>query len=186
GTGYPNLVGEGEPVGTEDGFAMAPYIREARRLVARTIVTEGHVGTEQRRLEGRPAMDATEFGSAHPFEDSVGIGHYSIDFHPSCSGRNSLYVPAAPFRIPLGALIPVRVRNVIAAGKCLGVTHVTNGCYRLHPVEWNVGEAAGHLATWCLEHDSEPQAIHDSVDRTRAFQNRLREHGVLLSWPWEH
>ena len=35
------------------------------------------------------------------------------------------------------------LENLIAAGKCLGTTHITNGAYRLHPVEWNAGEAAG-------------------------------------------
>nr|WP_246320979.1 FAD-dependent oxidoreductase [Paenibacillus germinis] len=29
--------------------------------------------------------------------------------------------------------------------------HITNGCYRLHPVEWIIGEAAGYLAADCLE-----------------------------------
>lgn len=29
--------------------------------------------------------------------------------------------------------------------KNIGITHITNGCYRLHPVEWNIGEAAGYL-----------------------------------------
>jgi FAD dependent oxidoreductase len=41
-----------------------------------------------------------------------------------------------PFQIPLGALIPRRVENVLPACKNLGTTHITNGCYRLHPVEW--------------------------------------------------
>ena len=39
---------------------------------------------------------------------------------------------------PLGA-----AENLLPACKNLGVTHITNGCYRLHPVEWNIGEAAG-------------------------------------------
>ncbi len=106
-----------EELGTQDGFAKSPYIREPRRLVARTIVTEAHVGTDQRRAAGADrdaAWSATPYGTAHPFADSVGIGHYAIDLHPSCAGRNNVYVPCAPFRVPLGSLIPVRVRNLIA------------------------------------------------------------------------
>ncbi|MGG2474547.1 FAD-dependent oxidoreductase, partial [Rhizobium sp. BR5] len=34
--------------------------------------------------------------------------------------------------------------------KNIGTTHITNGCYRLHPVEWNIGEVAGMLAAYCL------------------------------------
>jgi hypothetical protein len=52
GTGYPGLRLAGETLGTADGFAKAAYIREPRRLLARTIVTERHIGTEQREAEG--------------------------------------------------------------------------------------------------------------------------------------
>ena len=46
--------------------------------------------------------------------------------------------------------MPRRVENLLPAGKNIGTTHITNGCYRLHPVEWNVGEVAGVLAAYCL------------------------------------
>ena len=52
---------------------------------------------------------------------------------------------------PAIAVLPVRIGNLIAGGKNLGTTHITNGCFRLHPVEWNVGEAAGALAAFALE-----------------------------------
>ncbi len=185
GAGFPGLRLRGDELGTKDGFAMAPYIREPRRLQARTIVHEGHIGVEQRKAEGRAGMDVSPLGVGERFEDSVGIGHYTLDLHPSTAGRNSVYVPATPFRIPLGSLIPVRVRNLVAAGKGIGVTHVTNGCYRMHAVEWNVGESAGHLAAWCLSKGLEPAQVHESRERTKEFQADLTAAGVRLSWPWE-
>jgi hypothetical protein len=185
GTGFPGLKLRGTELGTDDGFAKAPYIREARRLDARVIVHEGHVGTEQRRAEKRPNQHLRPYGVAEAFVDSVGIGHYRLDLHPSTAMRNSVYVPAAPFRIPMGALIPKRTRNVLAAGKCLGVSHIANGCYRLHPVEWNIGEAAGVLAAWCVEHQSEPIAVHDDRKKIRLVQQALVNDGVPLAWPWE-
>jgi len=100
--------------------------------------------------------------------------------------RSSIYVRTAPFRIPMGAMIPLRVRNVLAAGKNLGVTHVTNGCYRLHPVEWNVGESAGLLALHCQQNDIEPHQVHDQIERVREFQSRLKQQGVAIAWPWEN
>jgi hypothetical protein len=177
-TGYPGLKLRGDVLGTTDGFAKFPYIRESRRLLARMIVTEAHVGVEQRKQEGRP-------GTAEPFEDSVGIGHYRLDLHPSTAMRGPIYAESAPFRIPMGALIPRRVRNLLAAGKNLGVTHVTNGCYRLHPIEWNIGESAGLLAQHCIANNLEPHQIHDSRDRVKAFQAIIKEQGIPLAWPWE-
>jgi hypothetical protein len=184
--GFPGLRLRGDELGTADGFAKHPYIREARRLDARVIVTERHVGMQQRRAEGLVPRDAPAQGIGECFADSVGIGHYRLDLHPSTAMRNSIYVEAAPFRIPMGALIPKTTRNLLAAGKCLGVTHITNGCYRLHPVEWNVGESAGHLAAYCVEQGLDPAAVHESLQHTRTLQSQLTRSGIPLSWPWEN
>lgn len=196
--GYPGLRLHPASVGTADGLALRPYIREPRRLVARTIITEGHIGVEQRQLDAksaklppgkRPRLFTTtpqgEQPLAEPFEDSVGVGHYTLDLHPSTALRNSVYVPAAPFRIPLGSLVPVRVRNLIAAGKGIGVTHIANGCTRMHQVEWTIGEAAGTLAAYCMQRSLEPAGVHASLERTHELQAMLRDAGVPLRWPWE-
>ncbi|MFG0304997.1 MAG: FAD-dependent oxidoreductase [Phycisphaerales bacterium JB040] len=185
GLGYPGLKLRGIELGSRDGLALAPYIREPRRLLARTMLTEAHVGTDQRRQAGRPNMDATEFGAGAVFHDSVAIGHYPIDLHPSCAGRNSVYVPACPFQVPMGALIPRRVRNVLAAAKPLGVSHVANGCTRLHPVEWAVGEGAGALAARCIARDTNPHAVHDDPEAVRAVREDLEAHGAPTAWPWD-
>jgi hypothetical protein len=76
----------------------------------------------------------------------------------------------------------VRVANLIAGGKNLGTTHITNGCYRLHPVEWNVGEAAGALAAFALEERVAPADVHGQPDRLQRFQRRLLGEGVPLAW----
>jgi hypothetical protein len=65
----------------------------------------------------------------------------------------------------------------------LGVTHITNGCYRLHPVEWNIGEAAGYLAAFCLMKDAEPHQVREDGDLLAGFQALLRTQGVELEWP---
>ena len=185
GGGYPGLYLRGDCLGTTDGFAKAAYIREPRRLLARTMLTEAHIGTEQRTQAGSPNMDATPFGTCHPFKDSIGIGHYRIDLHPSCSGRGAVYVPAAPFRIPMGALIPRNTTNVMIAGKAIGVSHIANGCTRMHHTEWNIGESAGALAAWCITRNTNPAAVHDSPAAVLEFQQTLSQLGIRIAWPWE-
>lgn len=188
--GYPGLTLRGDELGTADGLAKCAYIREPRRLTARTMMTEAHVGTEQRKAEGRDRAaganwDATPFGTAEPFSDSIGIGHYMIDLHPSCAGRNNVYVPAAPFRVPMGSLIPVRVRNLLAAGKGIGVSHVVNGATRMHHVEWAIGEAAGVLAAHCLAAHADPADVHGDTHAVAEVQSTLSQLGARLAWPWE-
>ncbi|MCB0157033.1 MAG: FAD-dependent oxidoreductase [Caldilineaceae bacterium] len=176
GYGYPGLRLRGDLVGTRDGLAKYVYVREARRIQAEFIVTEEHVGTEQRTAMG--------LDRAAEFHDTVGTGSYRIDLHPSTKPRTYVDVSSFPFQIPLGALIPVRMENMLPACKNLGVTHITNGCYRLHPVEWNIGEAAGALAAWCLNHDLTPRQVRNDADRLADFQRMLRNSlGFVLEWP---
>ena len=177
GTGWPGLHLRPDILGTADGLAMAPYIRESRRIQALTTIREQDVSA---------AHLPAGADRAREYEDSVGVGYYRIDLHPSCGGDNYLDVPSLPFQIPLGALIPVRMQNLLPAGKNIGTTHLTNGCYRLHPVEWNVGEAAGALAALCLRDSLAPQAVHADADHRTNFQTLLRAHGVELTWPAQH
>ncbi len=172
GVGYRGLRLRGDVVGgTPDGLAPAPYVRESRRLRAEFTVVEQHIA-HPLRPDG-PAL----------FEDSVGIGCYRIDLHPRVSGVGYLDLGCWPFQIPLGAMIPVRVENLLPGGKNLGVTHITNGAFRVHPVEWNVGEVAGLLAAFCLERNLTPRTVRNRPDRLAAFQALLRREGIELAWP---
>jgi len=159
-------------MGTVDGLAQAPYFRESRRIRALTTVTENDISMAIRGDRG-----------ARKFADTVGIGMYRIDLHPSTGGDNYIDVPSCPFQIPLGALIPQRMRNLIAGNKNIGTTHITNGCYRLHPVEWNIGEAAGALAATCITEGVTPHQVHEQADRVADFQRSLESQGVELDWP---
>jgi hypothetical protein len=186
GAGYPELYLRPDLMGTSDGLAMAPYIRESRRIRAVFTVLEQHVGTEARTGKTHlTSEDARAFGDvrAVEFHDTVGIGHYRIDLHMSTGGNNYVDISSLPFQIPLGALLPVRVENLLPACKNLGVTHITNGCYRLHPVEWNIGESVGLLTAFCLERDVPPRAVRESNELLADFQKMLAEEGVQLAWP---
>lgn len=173
--GYPGLRLRHDIVGTEDGLAMHPYIRESRRIKAEFTVLEQHVSYDVRGEHG-----------AESFDDSVGIGCYRIDLHPSTGNRNYIDISSLPFQIPLGSLIPQRVNNLIAASKNIGVTHITNGCYRLHPVEWNIGESAGYLAAYCLNHDLLPRNVRNNKKTLVDFQQMISQQGIELAWPKIH
>jgi len=167
-------------LGTADGLAKYPYIRESRRIRAEFTVVEQHVGTDARMAQtGLPRTEVT----AEVFPDTVGMGSYRIDLHPSSGGDNYIDVSSLPFQIPLGALIPVRMENVLPACKNLGVTHITNGCYRLHPVEWNIGESAGALAAFCLDRKMSPRSVRNKPSLLQDFQAALVQQGVELTWP---
>lgn len=180
GAGWKGLHLRPDITGTEDGLAKYPYIRESRRIKAEFTVVEEHVGTDARmKATGKGIDDVT----AERFKDSVGVGSYRIDLHPSSGGDNYIDVSSLPFQIPLGALIPRRVENLLAGSKNLGVTHITNGCYRLHPVEWNIGESAGTLAAHCVSEKVTPKSVRNTEARLSAFQRSLTDQGIQLEWP---
>ncbi|TAK35788.1 MAG: FAD-dependent oxidoreductase [Chloroflexota bacterium] len=173
GAGYPGLYLRPDLVGTVDGLAKSPYIRESRRIRAEFTVTEQHIGAE---IPGR--LEAKQF------DDAVGIAcWHSIDLHPTTGGDNYVDINTLLFQIPLGALLPIRVKNVLPACKNLGVTHVTNGCYREHTIEWSIGEITGLLAAFCLDCSCLPRQVRSEEGRLRDFQHLLSKQGIELTWP---
>ena len=174
GQGWKGLRLRPDILGTADGLAKYPYVRESRRIEAVFTVLEQHV-------TGPAAPGAPPIGTT--FFDTVGVGSYPVDLHPTSGGDNYVDFPSVPFHIPLGALLPIRVQNLIPASKNIGTSHVTNGCYRLHPVEWSIGEAAGGLVAIALERQVPPRRVRDVRSLLDELQARLRASGVDVGWP---
>ena len=178
--GFPGIRPRPDVFDTADGLAVQPYIRESRRIRAEYTVTERSFHREQPGREAVPER----------FADAVAVGGYRIDVHePHPAGQSytlSLHGKHWPQQLPLGALLPVRVNNLLPACKNIGATHVTNGCFRLHPNEWSTGEAAGHLAAFCLDRGVPLRAVRAAPGLVSALQNRLERDGVELEWPhWQ-
>jgi hypothetical protein len=175
--GFPGLRLRGDVFGTEDGLAPYPYVREARRIRAEFTVVEQHF---------RRDLAATRDGPVE-YADSVGLSGYRVDI--ARTGASGLPLAQENHgkhwrqQIPLGALLPVRVENVLPACKNLGVTSVMNGAFRVHPTEWNVGESAGTLAAFALERKLALRQVRANRTHLQEFQRELRRMGVELNWP---
>ncbi len=171
GTGYGELHLRPDILGTGDGLSRYPYIRESRRI--RSV---------------RPILETDISAAYHSgaragyFPDSVGVGYYPIDIHPTEGEGKMPPARTLPFQIPLSALVPVRIKNLLPACKNIGTTHITNGAYRLHPTEWNIGEAAALLAVFCLDRSLSPQTVLEDGHRRRRFQRRLVRSGLPIHW----
>ncbi|RXJ02177.1 FAD-dependent oxidoreductase [Anaerobacillus alkaliphilus] len=171
GKGYPGLRLRPDILGTEDGLAMHPYIRESRRIKAEFTIVEEYINAEARGSDG-----------IKEYEDSVGVGSYHIDLHPTTVTGQFFYTESYPFEIPLGSLIPIRVKNLLPACKNIGATHITNGCIRVHPVEWNIGESVGYLAGFAIRKNVSPRQVREDRLLLQEFQQLLVERGIELHW----
>ncbi|MFZ9858723.1 MAG: FAD-dependent oxidoreductase [Roseiflexaceae bacterium] len=171
GFGYPGLKLMPEVMGTADGLSMTPYIREARRTPGlRRIVADDLLVEQQKNAR------------AICYEDSIGIGWYFMDLHPAPGNPKSMFAPTRPFQIPLGALIPPDCTNLVMGNKNIATTHLSNGSYRLHPVEWNIGAVAGELCDAALKHQCNIADIWHQKAKLRAFQKRLIMQNHPIAW----
>ena len=161
--GHPELKLRSDVMDTADGFSKYPYIRESRRLLTRGRVVEQDIVEEY-----QPGP------RARWFDDAIGTGFYMVDIHPCGSGERGRMMMPRPFQIPMAALLPRENINFLPAGKNIGVTHLTNGAFRLHPIEWMVGEAAGTIAALAIARGAVPPAS--------AVQEDLARAGVPLVW----
>ncbi len=169
GKGYAQLEVMKDAMGSSDGLSQFPYMRESRRIVpVRTIVEEDL------------ANDFQKGARAKLYPDTVGIGWYPIDIH-SCD-HEDFVSGSKPYEIPLGALIARDADNLIAVGKPIGTTHITNGAYRLHPTEWAIGEAAGTALVWSLDHHITPAKLDGDAAQMENLQRELVAHGHPIFW----
>jgi hypothetical protein len=203
--GYPNGFTVSEIDITRNLF-NDPYYRQAlspdayRSLWAAVAglnaipVIRGEIPPEQVKRRNRASI----------FPDSVGIGFYAIDFHPCMTksppeapgnteregerrGAEKANGPAYPFQIPLRAMIPQKIDNMLVAGKSIATSHVAAAAYRVHSFEWSAGAAAGTTAAFALEQGIAPYELINNLPQAelqlQALQQRLDKNGNPTAFP---
>ncbi|MDX2231223.1 MAG: FAD-dependent oxidoreductase [Leptolyngbyaceae cyanobacterium bins.349] len=122
------------------------------------------------------------------FPDSVGIAQYAMDFHPCMAatppekpgnierpGVRQAHGPAYPGEIPLRALIPQKLDNLIVSGKSIANSTIAASAYRVHGFEWSVGAAAGTTAAFALREGVLPYQLVDELPRPEPLLAKLRQ-----------
>ena len=172
-------------------LALMPYWREGRRLVGQELVVEQDLlplaaGACRAALAGEATATCT----------AIAVGNYANDHHypggdwplaaKSCrwGGRWS----GTPFTIPYGALVSARFANLLAADKCLSVSHMANGATRLQPLVLNLGQAAGQAAALCLQLDLDPAELPVLRLQEALIADPHAPAAPLPLWdtPWHH
>ena len=171
GHGYPELRLRPDVMGTADGLSRVPYVRESRRSPGlQRIVADDILVAHQ------------PFARARHTADSMGVGWYFMDLHPAPGNTTSMFAPTRPFQIPMGALIPPDCHNLLLANKTIATTHLSNGAYRLHPIEWQIGAAIACIALESLETGLHPALLYRELEHREAVQRRVLSSGQALAW----
>ncbi len=134
------------------------------------------------------------------YPDSVGISQYAIDFHPCLAeypaekvgnqerqGVRQAHGSAYPAQIPLRALIPQKIDNLLVAGKSIAHSNIASAAYRVHSFEWSSGSAVGITASFALEKDIFPYQLTENLPRfhplLQELQKRITANGNPIAFP---
>ena len=106
---------------------------------------------ESRRIKGHYVMEAEDLLRGRRFEDAVvHRANFSIDIHNPTGGGQSETdgCPhlAQPYDIPMRALQPLKVDNLVLAGRCISGSHRAHASYRVMNIAMAIGQAAGTMA----------------------------------------
>ncbi len=164
---------------------LAKLSESDRRLLGATLA--GFEGLDRIIAKDVP-VKLNQRQRATVYADSVGIGHYAIDFHPCmqnspvetiknqerAGGRNG-EGQAYPFQVPLRAMIPQKIDNMLVAGKSIATSHVAAAAYRVHSFEWSVGAAAGTAAVFAMEKGIMPYELVQNLPKPVPQMQELRK-----------
>ncbi|MEE3719322.1 FAD-dependent oxidoreductase [Tumidithrix elongata RA019] len=134
------------------------------------------------------------------YPDAVGISQYAIDFHPCMTlsppeakgnteraGVRQAHGMAFPAQIPLRAMIPQKIDNLIVASKSIAVSNIAAAAYRVHSFEWSVGAAAGTTVSFALEKGIPPFQLVEDMPRVKPelmeLRDRLEKNGNPTAFP---
>ncbi len=131
---------------------------------------------ESRRIKCDYTFTVDDWLARRDFEDGIGRNSYYIDIHKSDAKEYQRYGAGESHGIPFRSLLPVGLKNVFVAGRCISTDHYAHGSLRVMPPCLVTGEAVG-VAAGQIAGAKNPD-VHQ-VDITK-LRNRLKEVGQLL------
>jgi 2-polyprenyl-6-methoxyphenol hydroxylase-like FAD-dependent oxidoreductase len=146
---------------------------------AQLAVTATQIGVrESRRIVGEHTLTLEDLQAGRHFADAVVFYNYPVDIHSPTDGTGGILneIPIAPvYQIPYRSLVPLRVEQLLVAGRCLSATHEAAAAARVMPACFAMGQAAGTAAALAL-------AAGTTVRRLdpESLRRRLREQGAYL------
>ena len=169
-TGFPGLELAPDVALSGDGLAIAPYVRESRRIRREDPLT----------LDDLRPVPGSE--RARPQRDAIALVWYHADLHPRVGHPGSVYAPTAPAQVPVRCLLHPDRPDLLAAGKGLAATQVAAAATRVHPAEWGIGEAAGVLAALAVRKGRAPGQVVATPAGTLELQRALLARGAPVAW----
>ena len=153
------------------GFANVKLVDTAEQLYVR----------ETRHLAGEYRLTITDVLENRDHWDRIAHGSYPVDIQPSSpQDLGNVIGKPAIYSIPFRCLVPLRVDNLLVAGRSASYDSLPHGSARVVPVGMAVGEAAGVAAAYSVEHGIGFREMSQSSQAIREVQERLQKQGAYL------
>ncbi len=116
---------------------------------------------ETRRIVGEYVLTADDVLGARKFGDRIAKNCYPIDLHnPGGEGTVLRKLPPGEHHdIPYRCLVPLKVENLLVAGRCISATFEAQGSIRIQANCRAFGEAAGTAAALCAARGITPREL---------------------------
>ncbi len=189
----------------EADFSMEDFQKDYyRKLPGQTYrdlwVSLAGLDTARVIRESIPPDDIKRRTRSRIYPDAVGISQYPIDFHPCMlesppdkpgniefPGVRQAQAQTYPTQIPLSAMIPQRIDNLLVTGKSIATSYSAAASYRVHSYEWSAGAAAGTTASFVLAKGILPYRLVDDLPRPEPeleqLQRLLQANGNPTAFP---
>lgn len=131
---------------------------------------------ESRRIKCDYTFTLEDWLERREFEDNIGRNCYYIDVHKENATKYPRYKKGESHGIPFRCLLPMGLKNVMVAGRCISTDSYAHGSLRVMPPSLVTGEAVGVAAGQLCK--SQTVDIHN-VDISQ-LQKRLKEVGQLI------
>lgn len=153
-----------------DGWQAQLYVREARRMVGATVMTQHH-------CQGRDVA-ADAIGLAAYTMDSHHVQRY-VDAKGQLKNEGDVQVGGfSPYAISYAALTPQAAQcDNLLAPVCLSASHIAFGSIRMEPVFMVLGQSAATAAMQAIKSDIAVQDVP-----YESLKAQLLADGQVLTW----
>jgi hypothetical protein len=117
---------------------------------------------ESRRIKGEYILTIDDIVNARKFSDPVARNNYPVDIHnPKGTGTKFHYQmkPDQYHEIPYRCLLPLKIDNLLVAGRCISATFEAQSSIRIQSNCYAFGEAAGIAAALCVKKKTIPRKL---------------------------
>jgi hypothetical protein len=131
---------------------------------------------ETRNIVGLYEMTREDIEEGRKFDDGIGQACFPVDIHDPDTGQASFVQIGGDgtYDIPLRALIPAGLKNMLVAGRCISADHVAHGATRNMAPCLTTGEAAGVAAAMAAEGGVEVPALDVGALRAELSRRGVR------------